>query len=151
MRSGIVLVALITAVWAAPTPFADDDPLRLPRTSFPISYDIELTSHVHNGNRAFEGTVKILLEISAETDTITLHSQQLTIVSISLVDSASVTIPINEHTFETDKSFVHITRTTGTFTVGQQYTIEIVYTGRLQTGMSGFYMSSYTEVEGVTR
>lgn len=136
------VLVLIATIRAAPIQVTDDeDPSRLPKTSKPLRYDIALTTNVHTGDRAFNGVVIIDIEITEETDTITLHNNGLTAITTRLYDNGVDDIP---HTISTNTtySFFFIT-TTRTLQVGEQYTIEITYSGQLQTSMNGFYLSSY--------
>lgn len=150
LRSGIFLVVLITTVRAAPTLFADeDDPLRLPTNSAPISYDLTLTTNVHEGTIAFSGTVKIEIEIKENSDTLTLQNNGLTISTVTLSDSSEIAM---ESTYdeELDLEFVHVSSVSRQFYTGETVFVVISFTGQLSTGTSGFYRSSYS-VDGQTR
>lgn len=152
LKIGIVFVVFLSAAKAAPAPapFADeDDPLRLPRTSYPISYDITLSTSVHAGGaRNFNGHVKILIEVTEVTSRLTVHSRGSNIQSVILLSSTNADVPISQYGLETDKSFLHIDAV-APLTAGR-YTIEITYTAQLNTGTNGFYRSSYT-INGETR
>lgn len=140
-----MVLILISYIRAAPLLLAeeDDDPLRLPKNSIPIRYNIALTTNVHNnGDRAFSGVVTIDIEITAENDTITLHNNGLTATNTRLYDNGIDDLPITVSA-DTEKSFFYITSTDRTLRVGELYTIEITYNGQLQTSMNGFYLSSY--------
>lgn len=150
MKSGIFLVLFSSAAWAAPVPFADDDPLRLPRTSVPVHYDIELTTSVHSGERGFSGIVKIDIEVLENTPTLTLHNSGLTITSAKVFDSLGTELNDVDQTNEPEKSFIHLNKITGVFESGESYRIELAFTGLLATNMNGFYRSQYT-VGPVTR
>lgn len=142
LRSGILLVVLIATVKTAPAPFADEESLRLPKTSKPISYDLTLTTNVHNGEREFSGLVKIVIEIVEATDFITLHNRGLTIESVKLKNAAEAELDIS---FSEDKpkEFLIIESLTRPLDVGSRFTVEISYKGFLQGGTNGFYRSSY--------
>ena len=148
LKSGIFF-AVVVSVWAVPVPLADENSLRLPKSSAPLSYDLTLTTNVHLGQRAFTGNVKIEIEIRELTDVITLHNRRLVVQNFKVSDQNGIEIQ-TQNSSETEKEFFQLTRTTGQFQQGEKYTIEIDYTGQLQTGTSGFYRSSYV-VEGVTR
>lgn len=149
IRSGIFLAVLITTATAAPTSFADeDDPLRLPKSSVPISYDLTLTTNVHTGVRAFSGTVIIEIEIIENTDVLTLHNNGLTIQDLKLFSSGNELLAT--FTEETDKSFVHVTSSSRSLLMGETVSVEATFTGLLDTSTKGFYRSSYS-IEGETR
>jgi Peptidase M1 N-terminal domain len=150
LRSGIVLVLLISAVTAAPVDLADEDgSLRLPQSSWPLSYDLTLTTNVHAGTRAYTGKVIIAIEIKQTTDFITLHNRGLTINSVKLISSSDVELEI-AHTNDAAKEFLVIESLTVPLVLGARLTIEIEFNGLLQTGTSGFYRSSYV-FDKVTR
>lgn len=137
---------LIATIRAAPLQLAaddddDNDPSRLPKNSKPIRYDIALITNVHTGEKEFSGTVKIDIEITEETNTITLHNNGLTPTRIRFYGNDIDDIP-HTTSVNTSYSFFFIT-TERVLQVGELYSIEITYTGQLQTSMSGFYLSSY--------
>lgn len=153
LKSGILLVVLISTVKAAPLTEAEneDDPLRLPKTSAPINYDIELTTNVHAGQTAFTGFVKIEIEIVENTDSITLHNRGLTIAEVKLVNYDGEEFGVVSRA-DTQKQFVIIEGLDRPLQLraGEIYRIEISYRGQLSLGTSGFYRSSYT-VDGIRR
>lgn len=139
----LLLLSTIRAAPLQPLADEDDDPSRLPKTSQPIRYDIALTTNVHTGDRAFSGVVKIDIIITADTDTITLHNNGLTPINIRLYDNGiNGDIPHNTSA-DASRSFFFITSTDRILQVDELYTIEITYSGQLQTSMNGFYISSY--------
>lgn len=150
LKIGVVFAVVLSVALTAPAPKADeDDPLRLPRTSYPISYDITLSTNVHTGARAFQGNVKILVEVAtAGTTRLTLHSRGSSISAATLVNNLGADVPINPIVYETDKQFIHLDPVTA-LSAGR-YTIDITYSAQLNTGTNGFYRSSYT-INGETR
>lgn len=143
-RSGIFLVVLLSVTLAVTS-------LRLPGTSVPVSYDLQLETALESGARDFSGSVKILIQIVQDTDILTLHNRQLTIQTVKVTDSLDNEVPIDDPTHEPENEFVHIKRTSETFTAGLSYTIEITFNGLLQLGTSGFYRSSYNADDGSLR
>lgn len=152
LESGVFLLVILSLSRAAPAPKADDDEsLRLPKNSFPLSYDIALKTNIHAGQRAFTGTVKIEIEIRETSDYITLHNRELAIdiASVKLTSALGNELTI-EVTEDPAKEFLHIESVSQSLLPGEKYTLEISYSGMLQLGTSGFYRSSYT-VNGLTR
>lgn len=143
LKSGILIVAVLSAVLAAPTTFADEDSSRLPKTSIPIHYDLQLRSNVHLGQRAFEGTVRIEIEIVQDTDVITLHNRRLNVTEVKLYDSSDVEVDILSYDEDLTKEFLHIRLNPGVLNAKDHFTVEISYNGQLSTGTDGFYRSSY--------
>lgn len=135
----------------APTLLADDDEtLRLPGDSVPIHYDINLVTNVHAGRRNFEGNVKIQIEIIKTTGVITLHSRQLTVSSVNLYENDGSKVENTEFSLNADKDFLTITSASKPLNEGEKYTLDIAFNGNLQTGTSGFYLSSY-QMDGTRR
>lgn len=149
-KIGIVEVLFVVAtIRAHALLLGDEDHLwRLPKNSRPIRYDIALTTNVHTGDRNFNGVVTIDIEITAETDTITLHNHGLTEQFVRLYVNGGEDIPFT-FSSDTSREFVFITSTERVLKVGELYGIDITYIGQLQT-MNGFYMSSY-RIEDETR
>jgi aminopeptidase N len=142
ITSGIFLAVILSATLAAPAPAADEDSLRLPKSSFPLSYDITLTTQVHTGVRAFTGVVIIEIEISETTNVITLHNRLLQVQSVMMKDEEGIEVFVASSN-NREKEFFILTSNEKTFQPGERYTIEIKYLGSLQSGTSGFYRSSY--------
>ena len=123
--------------------------LRLPKTSKPISYEINLKTGVHNGSRAFEGNVVINLEIVEATDTLIVHSKRLNIIDLVLLDSSNKEVALT-YTELPIKQFINIEIIRRILNPNEKYTLKVSYTGFLNTETSGFYRSSY-QLDGVTR
>lgn len=140
LRSGIILCLVLSAILAVPVPFAVDDTLRLPQTTFPISYDLEIQTSVHDGSRNFNGKVKILVEIRQTTKVVTLHNRGLSINSVVLKDSADQ-ILTQTHREEIEKEFLHI-ESVNDLPLGE-FSVEIIYTGLLNLDLGGFFRTSY--------
>lgn len=139
----ISVLFFVSTIRAAPVPFADeDDPSRLSKNVKPIRYDIALSTNVHTGERDFSGTVIIEIEITADTETITLHNHGLTPINTRLWGNSVDDIAHNA-TSDTSREFFFITTTEKLLEAGELYYIEIEYTGLLDLGMNGFYRSEY--------
>lgn len=126
---------------------ADDD-YRLPNTTLPSHYDVELTTNVHDGTKRFTGTVKIDLTIVEATQTIVLHARQLTIGTVTIQTGTSTAETLT-HSYEEEREFLTLTRSgTAPFPKDSQWTLTITYEGELRTDNGGFYLSTYTDPEG---
>lgn len=123
--------------------------LRLPKTSKPITYEVNLKTGVHNGSRAFEGSVVITLVIVEATDTVIIHSKRLTIKDLVLLDSSDKEVALTYIEVPT-RDFINIEIIRRILNPNEQYTLKISYTGFLNGETSGFYRSSY-QLDGVTR
>jgi hypothetical protein len=60
---------------------------RLPNDSLPLHYDLLLTTDIHRSDFTFSGRVKIHVKILAATQTVTLHSRDIIVDSITLRDT----------------------------------------------------------------
>lgn len=115
---------------------------RLPRTSIPLSYDLNLNTKVHVNQRGFSGIVKISIEITQRTNEIVLHNRALTVKSVNLTaeDKSEV---LQTHRFDVENDFMIIDVGSRDLLAGEKVSVEIVYSGFLQLDSTGFYRSSY--------
>jgi aminopeptidase N len=143
LKSGIFLVFILSVALAVPLPSADEESLRLPKSSIPLSYDLSLKTSVDKGERAFSGFVKIEIEIQEPTDFITLHNRGLIIETIEVFGSSGQKLEISYEADES-KEFLIVESLIRTLQVGEGYTIEIAYNGMLQRGSKGFYILNYS-------
>jgi aminopeptidase N len=123
---------------------------RLPNDTIPIRYDIQLTTRVDEGNFDFTGNVKINLRIVTQTNTITIHSKQLTILSTELRNSVGGVIGTQPATLDPVTEFLTVQTLVGQLAAGQEYVLEINYNGILRQDDQGFYRSSYVNGQGQT-
>lgn len=127
----------------------ENEQFRLPGTSIPVNYDLKLVTNVHNGTRRFDGVVKIGVQVTVVTQTLTLHLRDLIIdEKIKIFDDENIDIFDSEST-EPEKHFLHL-NTLRPLAEAENLTVEIVYHGNVQTTMAGFYLSTY-KVDGITR
>lgn len=141
-KSGIILAVILSASWAAPKPFAVEDPLRLPGNSKPTHYDLALRlPNVDRGLTSFDGTVAIEIEVLEATNTLTLHNRGLVIQDVKLLDSIATDI-YDSKISEAEKEFVHF-QATRLLTVGENVTLEVTFSGELRSDLTGLYRSSY--------
>ena len=117
-------------------------PYRLPKTSAPLSYKLELTTNVHTGALPFSGNVDIRVVLLEDTDHIVLHSQNLEILSIVVHDELER--PVEGITFLHDVEFSFlIIRFNEVKLFNSEFNIVIDFTGNLPTAVQGFYRTSY--------
>jgi aminopeptidase N len=122
---------------------------RLPNNTIPLRYDISLSTRIDLNDFNFNGNVKIRLQAREVTNTITIHSKQLMITSMTLTPEVGATIALT-HVLEPVTEFLIITTNTP-LSANFIYTLDISYTGSLRTGGAGFYRTSYTNQQGVVR
>lgn len=115
--------------------------LRLPDHTVPYSYDIFVTTDIHEGLFDFNGTVIIHVNVLEDTSLIMLHSYLLTLndvkVTTSEGDILSTSFEMNEETHQVRIDSLEILE------ANQQYVIAIDFAGNLRTDDVGFYRSSY--------
>lgn len=126
---------------------------RLPNISIPETYNIYISTSVHNQNFTFEGSVSIVILVTEDTSSITLHSHRLhTIHDVSLLEEERlVQIPLGIPTYNDNNNFLTIPVLSGVLERGKRYVLNIVYVGMLQDGAKGFYKNSYIDDSGNVR
>ena len=146
----LIVAVIISVISAAPHKSSTYDiSYRLPKSVIPHSYELSLKSEVHSeGNTKFEGTVKIEVNVTEDTNLVILQSSGLAIGQINITDSNGVTInQAQSHTFDIERDFLKI-HSSDPLLNGQKYFLEINFTGNLKTTTtSGFYRSQY-QVDG---
>ncbi|XP_024945954.1 uncharacterized protein LOC107272872 [Cephus cinctus] len=165
-RTGLLLVALLLGVVngtpinvksartsskgisAKETAQADND-YRLPNNTIPISYEVKLVPYLEENIFTFTGSVSISVSVVDETDSIVLHADSLNIISTSVVNSNGSVLNVNSTTFNKNLNFFIISFKS-TLTVGN-YVIRMMFDGKLNDEMYGFYRSYYYTDTGKKR
>lgn len=158
-RSGISLVLVVITVTLVisakvPVDYADsvvikpfaDDPSRLPTNVIPVHYDLNLramTGSKFSGERAYTGSVKIHIRIVSNTNSITLHNRGLTITNIILTGVGGGTPITTTYSIVTNYDFLVIDTSSTILSQGQEFTLQIDFSGNMRTDNGGFYRSSY--------
>lgn len=105
--------------------------LRLPDHIVPYSYNIFVTTDIHEGIFEFNGSVVIRVNVLEDTSWIMLHSYLLTLndVKVSNLDGVvlSTTFEMNEETHQVRIDSLE------TLEANQEYVIEIDFSGNLRT------------------
>lgn len=124
---------------------------RLPNNTNPIHYDLHLTSMVHLKQSAFNGTVKIDIQVLEDTKNIVIYASRLEIVSVVILDGP-LAIECNARYDENQyNQLLTITPDYGeTLEAGKLLTVVIKYWGEVR-GYRGFGVSSYTTKDGEER
>lgn len=121
---------------------------RLPNDTTPLRYDVWLSTAIHEGNFTFDGRVRIQVRIILNTPNITLHSRQLTITGVTLLDAEQSPIEENvAYRRREVQEFLDI-QPSRPLVSGAIYWVEITYFGTLRTDGAGFYRSSYVNTAG---
>lgn len=122
---------------------------RLPKSIYPISYQIELNTRVHeNGIRDYTGSVIISCDVREETNRIILHVKELNILDVFVFEGLTPVDPIMYYEDET-RDFL-IIQTLSNFQPGSDLSLRVEFGGQLRLEGVGFYRSEY-KVDGETR
>ncbi|XP_018306516.1 puromycin-sensitive aminopeptidase-like protein [Mycetomoellerius zeteki] len=132
--------------------------IRLPRDVVPELYELWLIPFIWEGNFTFHGEIKILINVTNDTDNVTLHAVDIKIdegfTSIREYSSndknnnKTTVIGITEQKKDVDRQF-HVIKTSK-LKKGKQYIVHLKFIGYLNDNLHGFYRSSYT-VDNQTR
>ncbi|XP_026755766.2 membrane alanyl aminopeptidase-like isoform X2 [Galleria mellonella] len=138
---------------------------RLPTTTRPLHYKVTLDPYFDDAptpeeNFTFKGTVVIDLEATQDNVTqIVLHCKNMTIHDVSIInnnESSFVEIVTSNNQDSSDieeficdpvYDFLRIDLTKS-LQLDTVYSINLSFTGHIQTGMSGFYRSFYNDTSG---
>lgn len=118
--------------------------VRLPTEIRPEKYHIKLTPYLE-GNFTFDGEISIIVKVINNTRKVTFHGVELTFNDIKLYrKSDGRVIKILRRTEDVPRQF-HILILGEILKAGDQYVLNITYTGILNDNLHGFYRSSYEE------
>jgi aminopeptidase N len=146
----IILFSFLTVSTTSDDLKQDAISYRLPNNTLPLRYDIEINTRIDEAIFNFFGKVKIRLQVLNQSRDITLHAKQLSIVSVELRNSGGVTVAIQTPSVDPVTNFLTIVLVSEQLMAGQEYTVDIQYSGILRTDNLGFYRSSYVNEVGVT-
>jgi hypothetical protein len=131
---------------------------RLPTNVKPIHYKIILNPLIEEPDPStFTGEEIITVKVIEETESITLHYNNITIHDVIITRASTETNLTVNHNYDTVTHFWVISLDTSagedaerTFKANEEYLILIQYSGHHQDDMYGFYRSSYKDTEGKT-
>jgi aminopeptidase N len=125
---------------------------RLPNETYPLRYDIELTTRIDQAIFTFTGRVQILLHVKEATNSITLHSKMNRIISTTLLDNNENIINTLPPQLDPITEFLVVNVVGLPLVAGANFTLAIVYDGELRSAQEaeGFYRSSYLSATGET-
>ncbi|GAB1862315.1 Aminopeptidase [Camponotus japonicus] len=133
------------------TPIKKKIDVRLPKAVVPDSYELWLIPFIWEGNFTFHGEVKILVNVTLDTNNVTLHAVDMKIdegftnireYSANSNKTNNKIIRIVEQRNDTDRQF-HVIKTSDTLSRGKQYVVHLKFIGYLNDYLQGFYRSSY--------
>jgi puromycin-sensitive aminopeptidase len=119
------------------------DPYRLPSTTRPRHYELELEPDLEGGT--FRGTVRIDLEVAEPVDVLVLNADALDVLRACSGPNGAG----REHEVHLDPEHERL-HVTGPFAAGEhQLTLE--FQGAFNEQLVGFYRSRFTDTDGVER
>lgn len=128
-----------TPTTSAPTTEAPTDNYRLPEDNIPLHYDLYLHPHLENGT--FSGKVVIEVQTIKQTDSIVLHSYNLTIGRVQ-ISSSNTTLTYLGTNVDSKKDFLQL-RVSQTLQPTFISKVTIEFTGHMDDKIFGLYSSSY--------
>ncbi|HWU69834.1 MAG TPA: M1 family metallopeptidase, partial [Pseudoxanthomonas sp.] len=143
----LALAGMTTVASAqAPAAPAAEVTTQLPRTVRPTNYDIEIVPHAEK--MAFDGKVRINVDVLAPTSTITLNAVDMTFANVRLGRANGKDLVL--------KTSVDAAAQTATFTFDQplpvgSYLLSMDYTGKIGTQANGLFALDYATPEGKKR
>ncbi|CAG9772964.1 unnamed protein product [Ceutorhynchus assimilis] len=123
--------------------------IRLPEHIKPHSYQINLIPFIQEGNFTFHGEETILINVSKNSNHITLHSDSLLIDSVNVMNINNESVSVKDVRMDTKRQFL-IIDLDGFLQANKQYYVYIQFKGVLNNMLEGFYRSSYVE-NNITR
>lgn len=125
-------------------PRATSDNYRLPTNVYPVHYDLTLEPNF--SNFSFAGEASIELQVTDETNNITLHAYNLT-VSVEGVNFGDIEIESVDYVEEYQFLIINL----GQNVTQGSYMLNIIYEGYLNSNNRGFYRGNYQDSDGDTR
>lgn len=119
---------------------------RLPNNSFPLHYDIHLTTDIDRGLFNYSARVKITLQVVGTTQSITLHYRNQTVSNIDLLTQVGI-VRARNLTFTKYEDVEMLVVQLPTPTIGGIHILDITFTSELDA-RRGFYKSSYIDEWG---
>jgi len=121
----------------------------LPDAALPSRYEIRLEPDLKRF--IFDGTVQITVDVREATDELTLHSKQLSIISVSFMAAVEGAVSLSPSTIT-----LNLKDNTVKFGFDEVLPVgpgclKITYIGELNNQMAGFYRSSYTDIHGTKK
>ncbi|XP_017073624.2 endoplasmic reticulum aminopeptidase 1 [Drosophila eugracilis] len=148
--SGALLVTLALVVNGSVT--QRERSLRLPNETYPLFYQLHISSDIHMGTLLFSGNATIDVAIRRSTNEIVLHANNLSDIQITVHRVTDIGLELVDdltHTVHQSGSYliIHPTENYQAFEQGQLYRLEILYTAIMTSRPSGLYYMDYRDEE----
>ncbi|XP_035230136.1 endoplasmic reticulum aminopeptidase 2-like, partial [Stegodyphus dumicola] len=122
--------------------------IRLPSFIEPVHYDLFMDLNLETFENS--GQVNITFQVTNATNFIVLHSKDLNLLRILVLQDNETIIPVLQH-LEYPKHQQLYIKFDGTFIPDLKYKLRIDFRRHLEESMEGFYVSSYTTSDGEKR
>uniref|UniRef100_A0A2S2QD74 Aminopeptidase N n=1 Tax=Sipha flava TaxID=143950 RepID=A0A2S2QD74_9HEMI len=144
MRFAVALFLVLGAAFARSQEVPE---YRLPTTFKPISYRLDVTTHLEN-KFTFEGVVDIKITCLKATNTVVLHSNNLNIDTkgVAVSDGGGKVVPVTGVGFVTKTELMHV-KCAEKFKPGNEYVLTVPFMGNITDDLVGYYRSSYVDKE----
>ena len=124
--------------------------LLLPSVVVPRHYDLFLEPDLEKFT--FSGTVKVLVDVRADTRSVVCHAHELVVSAVTAALPSGAVVPAQSIVHDGHDSAQTVAVMFGaTLKAGTAVTLEYTFTGVLNDKMAGFYRSSYVTPTGETR
>lgn len=123
---------------------------RLPNNTFPLTYDIQLSTDIHIGEFGFDGRARIRFQVVEASSTITLNYRQMSIRNVTLFHGLGHVIEYNLN-WSLNETLEHfIIWPSFPLGAGQQFSVEVEYNSTIRSDSLGFYRASYLNAQDET-
>jgi hypothetical protein len=161
--STILLQVLVVIIFASASPLLDEGVssniraskinYRLPTNVIPSNYKITLDPLIEDDDPVtFTGEVKITVNVIEETESITLHYNDLSIneLKVTIASSGAEISVVHDYDNITHFCVITIDAEEAKIFKVDEYVITVLYEGFHRSDMYGFYRSSYKDEAGNT-
>lgn len=124
---------------------------RLPNTTLPLTYNIWLSTEIHQGRFGFDGQVAIRIQCIETTPDIVLQYREMTIDRVYLFDSNNNLIDDNASWHQNETVEFLVITPNQQLVQGQEYVVMVRYNGTMTDNGLGIYRASYVDPAGQTR
>ncbi|XP_017039730.2 glutamyl aminopeptidase [Drosophila ficusphila] len=115
---------------------------RLPGNLIPTHYDLYLFPNIETGE--FSGQETITITVAEATDKIVLHSLNLNISSVAVMNTGSDTLQVLETSFDDVREFLTF-QLSEPLTQGREIRLHLGFEGSMANKIVGLYSSSYVK------
>ena len=127
--------------------------LRLPNSTYPLSYVLHIGTQIHLKDFNYSGNVTIDIEIRESTNEIVMHAKNLSNFDIKVTNLATGEVEDDlTYSLDTVAHFliIHPRISYQAFEAGQHFRLEILFNAVMQEKSLGIYWLTYDDVNNQT-